>query len=62
MYRVLTIDKTTVKYTNDDQKVDTKFVVIDLEAIGDKDSQMNCSRRDFHCSTNWLKLDRKLTG
>ena len=55
-YRVLAIDETTVKQVIDDQEVDTKLVIIDLDAIGDKYSQMNWCRRSIHYVTNWIRI------
>ena len=51
-YRVLAIEETTVKQDRDGQEVDTKVVVIELEALGDKYSQMNCCRRGIHYLAN----------
>ena len=51
-YRVLAIDETSVKQVIDDREVDIKVVIIELDAMGDNYSQMNCCRRGIHYLTN----------
>ena len=51
-YKVLDFDEIIVQQVIEDQEVDTKVLIIKLDAIGDKYSQMNCCRRGIHYLAN----------